>query len=418
MSKMDLREKSTAPRWRLVFCVTLATGVLISFLFPDLWSLWLGPLHYSDHYGWLYPFLDMQGRIAAFEGHRAGIDMLYQRNPFDPMGRLNVKPSWPLHLSFLGIGRPHLVPLSFAVIIATLGVFMHLVRPKNFIELALAFFICFSPPILLGIERANDDLLYFCLLAILPALFSRKRAWGKWCAWIWILLLTPAKFYPGAAFALLLFEERERTRLAMMLGMAAAFLALHTGLNIEELQRIREIVPRPDSYMSHGLPALAEALGNPLRIKGIFILAVGLLSLLIIVKKDVQLGDACPKNEARWFILGASIWFFCFVVNSNFDYRLVYFIFMLPLLLSLSRSASSTVTTLLGRTTLLLLIPAFWCDIFWLHMLRSPDGFWQYDALATVNIIKNITFAVLALFICMLSAHILKPNLRHLLNLK
>lgn len=414
---MSTPEQPPKPIWHLLFATLLVGGVLISFLYPHLWSLWLGPLHYSEYHGWLYPFLDMQGRIAAFEGHRAGIDMLHQANPFDPLGRLNVKPSWPLHLSFLGIERDHLVPLSFATIASFFAIIIYLVRPKSLFELILTTAICFSPPFLLGIERANDDLIYFSLLALVPILLARRSLLCKWIAWTWILLLTPAKFYPGAAYALLLLETKTRKQLLLMLGLAAALLAVHVGLNIEELKRISEIVPRPENYMSHGLPTLTGPLGNPLLFKGLFLLAAGIVTIGIITRCGGEF-DHYPMMEQRWFILGSSVWFFCFAANSNYDYRLIFFVFMLPLLLTLARESRPHIQNYSARATLLLLIPSFWCDVFFIHYFASDNGTWTHSHLAGVSIIKNMILTIVALLVVIISAQILRPNLCRLLNFK
>lgn len=414
---MSTPEQAPKPIWHLLFATLLVGGVLTSFLYPHLWSLWLGPLHYSEYHGWLYPFLDMQGRIAAFEGHRAGIDMLHQANPFDPLGRLNVKPSWPLHLSFIGIEKDHLVSLSFATIALFLSFVIYLVRPKSLFELILTSAVCFSPPFLLGIERANDDLIYFCLLAAVPFLLARRSPLCKWIAWAWILLLTPAKFYPGAAYALLVLEAKTRQQLLLMLGLAAALLTIHVGLNIEELKRISEIVPRPENYMTHGLPSLAEALSKPALVKGLFLLAAGIVSLGIMTQDNGGF-DHYPMKEQRWFILGSSVWFFCFAANSNYDYRLIFFTFMLPLLLTLARESQPKIQNYLARLTLLLLIPAFWCDVFFVHCFSADDGAWTYGHLAGVSIIKNMALVAVALSVTIISAQILRPNLCQLLNLK
>ncbi|MGB0259703.1 MAG: hypothetical protein ACPGES_13720, partial [Coraliomargarita sp.] len=215
---------------RLLFGALFFAGICLLFLHKELFVYFIGPAHMAD--APFYPFLDMHGRLAAFEAHRQGIDVLHYPNPLDPMHRASVKPTWPLALSFLGLGPQHLVVAGASAVVAFICVTLTYLKPVNLKQVALYCILCFSPPVILGVERANDDLVYFCLLALVPLCLKRSSLLGYWLAWLVIFLLAPAKYYPGAVFLVLLAEVKDWRQLGLLLGAGACFVAVYARFNI------------------------------------------------------------------------------------------------------------------------------------------------------------------------------------------
>lgn len=410
---MQLKDKELS--YPYVVFVTLFTSVLLLvFAYPSLWELFIGAFHMREISSLLYPFLDMQGRLAAFEGHRAGVDMLNQGNPFDPMGRPNAKPSWPLHLSFLGLGVKHLILAGTVVVVGVWALVVSLIRPRRWLEVPILLAICLSPAVMLGLERANDDLVYLLLLSCIPLVLMWKHAARLWVVWLIIFLLAPAKFYPGAAFAVLILEIRNWRLLLGMMALGAVFLSGYLFVYWQELQLLSEIVPRPHKYMTHGLASIQINADLPEFLYYLFfLLLVGAGLWPLIARKWPEINASVPMQ--RWFILGAAAWFFCYCINTNFDYRLVFYLPMLPMLLHLSRQdASTTRWRNVATYWMILLVVAAWVEMALMHYHRSPNGIWSMDHVIVGALIKNVLLLVSAFLLAIFSGTVLRPYVRSL----
>lgn len=399
-----------------IFTLIFLCVLFLAFIFPDIWTIFIGAFHIREKSELYYPFLDMMGRLAAFEGHRAGVDMINFPNPFDPLQRPNAKPSWPLHLSFLGLSLDHLILMGTLTTVGVATLVTRLLKLKRWFEVPLMLLLCLSPGIMLGIERANDDLIYLLLLSTIPLALKWKSAMRVWLVWLVVFLLAPAKFYPGAAFAVLLLEIKSWRLLVGMMAIGGAFLAGYLYVSWEELSRLSEIVPRPVKFMVHGSPILAVATGWPVWLPK---LVCGLLVLLGIAAIAAPRWPrlVAPLTHERWYVLGAAVWFFCYVVNSNFDYRLIYYIPMFPLILHLSRGEGGA--AFWGRFALVwlfLLVPAFWVEIGMLHYFREANGEWSDSHLGLASAIKNLLLMLSAFCVVFVAATVLRPRVRELIG--
>lgn len=405
---MQLKDKGL--NYPYVVFATLFTSVLfLVFAYPSLWELFIGAFHMREISPLLYPFLDMQGRLAAFEGHRAGVDMLNQGNPFDPMGRPNAKPSWPLHLSFLGLGVKHLIIAGTVVVAGVWALVVSLIRPRKWLEVPILLAICLSPAIMLGLERANDDLVYLLLLSFIPIVLKLQHPAKVWVVWLIIFLLAPAKFYPGAAFAVLLLEIKSWRLLLGMMALGAAFLSGYLFVYWQELQLLSEIVPRPHKYMTHGLASIQINTDSPKLLYYLLLLAlVGAGIWPLLARKWPEMG--APLTLQRWFVLGASVWFFCYVINTNFDYRLIFYLPMLPMLLYISgQERSISPWRNVATYWLILLMLAAWVEMVLMHYHRSADGVWNMEYVMVGVLAKNALLLVSAFLVAIFSGTVLRP---------
>lgn len=402
---MNMTDYIKLNKYWLVLCsvVVLLIGAL--FIFPDLWSFFLGQRHYDNE---LYPFLDMHGRLAAFEAHRIGIDILYNPNPFDPMHRINVKPTWPLGLSFLGLGREHLLIAGGVVAISLCGIVFSLLRPKTWCETAILLVLCSSPPFLLAIERANDDIIYFSILSLVPLILKLKSPSRFWLVWLVIFIVAPAKYYPGAVFLVFLLEVDDWRRFGGLLAAGAIFVVAYSAGNLEEILYLREAVPKPTVFLVHGGPYIFDYLG----VSSLW--AIGILLLLFFIcfwmffREDTVDFEVSIESQ-RWFLMGYSVFSFCFLLNGNYDYRLIYLFPMFPLFFELIRKGKGG----LAWGLLLLLIPVFWLDIVVMH-IRSVDRLWTLEDVEFVTAVKSALLWVYFIASTCLVTMILRPNCRSL----
>src|SRR6185295_13350101 len=84
----------------------------------------------------------------------------------DPLLRYHVYSDWWLALSGLGLGRQH----NFLVGTTWVGAFAvtawMTARPRHWREAIWLATLLVSPPVLLAVNRANNDLVIFVLLAV------------------------------------------------------------------------------------------------------------------------------------------------------------------------------------------------------------------------------------------------------------
>lgn len=402
-------EESQLPRIALIASVIF--GVCYLFLFPDLWLYVIGGMHFTDPA--YYPFLDMHGRLAAFEGHRSGIDILYNPNPFDPFQRVSVKPTWPLALTFLGLGPQHLIAAGTAAAVGLGAIVFSILKPRRWIEMLVLLPICFSPPILLGIERGNDDIVYLILLALVPLVLKLKLSVRFWLAWLVIFMLAPAKYYPGAVFGIFFLEVKNWRQLGLLFGAGVLFVTAYFCSHMDEVLYLKEAVPKPNFFLVHGASLTFEAI-NVQAYWGALLSLLCVITGAVIVFIPRWLTLNLEIGLQRWYLLGYAVFAFCFFFNSNFDYRLIYLLLMLPLLFQLVRMpvfCKGPVSMV--RIMVLLLIPAFWAEIVGMHYFIIQES-WTIELVRFAVYLKSAMLWIFLFGSTVIAATLLRPNLRSL----
>jgi hypothetical protein len=357
----------------------------------------------------------MHARVAAYEAWSHGFDVLRNANPLDPMHRVSTKPTWGLPISSLGMHRDGLAFAGSAVIVSCLTIFITLIRPQRWTEMCVALLLVCSPGIMLGIERANDDLVYFSLLALVPLALRVKGLTGYWLAWLIIFLIAPAKFYPGAAFTVLLVDMRGRRLFGSMLSAGIVFIALYVFNNWDELMYLSQELPQPLIFLCNGLSIPFTHLAET----NVVSLILGFLLFLSVVVMAFNTCRVSPESDASelplwtryYYILGSSTYTFCFILNSNYDYRFILLIFTLPVLLNLAfRNAMGSAWASVSRLVLIGLVIVFWADIVAYHaIIRTSYSGSLQDALFVVSILKNILLIIIMFPIVGLSGLVLRP---------
>jgi len=397
--------------YRLCFSSALLLIVAVHFVFPDLWSYTIGLFHYDKPT--LYPFLDMHGRLAAFEAWKQGFDVWSSPNPLDPLHRFNGKPSWGLAISALGMTRDHLLLAGGIVVSSTLAIVVGLIRPRDVKEVILGLLLVCSPGIMLGIERANDDLVYFSLLALVPLLLkdgrSHQRVWGTW---LLIFLIAPAKYYPGAAFSVFLIEANNAKQFWRLLLAGVLFMAFYLGLFWDEVVLLSGAVPKPDIIMASGLGIVMDNYLGSLWLQLVLLFSVFLAvvwGLFYAGRLDELAMDLWKK---QYFIIGYSVYLFCYLLNSNFDYRFIFLLFTVPALYDLAfRQRGGHFVASVARIMLLFLVVMFWVDILGFHALtRVFSGKDVLYGIKAITMVKNLLVILVIGFYSLLAIRMVGPS--------
>jgi hypothetical protein len=196
--------------------------------------------------------------------------------------------------------------------------------------LVYALFLC-SPVVMLAIERGNNDVVIFCVLVAALSLLRRSGR-SRTLAYAAILVASFLKFYPVVAISSAL-KEKPRHALLIIAAGAGAFL-LYLAFTWRDVSLITSTVPR-DYVMSYGRSVLFIAFeGRDHMPHGASGFAALLVCVCAYVIAQFRPGtEAAASTHLEAFRMGASIYAGTFLLGTNWDYRLVFLILVVPQLL-------------------------------------------------------------------------------------
>jgi hypothetical protein len=304
-------------------------------------------------------FIDLQGFPTGIEVYRHGGDPLIA-NPLDPTQRPLNYPHLMLFL-FMGLGISAKNLAFFAMLLAAgyLACISYLVlHAKSLLEAVLLLIASLSPVPLLAIMLGNTDLLIFSLVFL--AFLLRKRIAGP----ILLFAATLLKIYPFAA--LLMYAAFPPAKWKKLPAILATIALLLFAWRWRELDAIRRGTPIA-WVVSFGLLAIRKYVSFELtshiswkssQFAGwatvVLCWVAGLVAFISGWLKPRSLDSAIWQSESsQLFSLYAAIYVFSFAVGSNFNYRLIYLIPMIPFSIELGRSRKDFIGKILFTGCLL-----------------------------------------------------------------
>jgi hypothetical protein len=208
------------------------------------------------------------------------------------------------------------------------------------------------------------------------------------------------KFYPSVLFAaVLLIARRNAKECVLMTAVTLSLAALWLLTNFHELLLVKDLVPKPIDYFATGLRAMWVYVGRPypwvltlspswLLVGFIALIAAGSLSIASRLRAmQIQAGHSIFNYAI--FIFGLAILFITYTLNTNYDYRWVFFIFTMPLLFDIKKSEPDN--KFLDRLVNLAIMCA--AITMWTEALRANSVFGLFN----VNVFFNIgrsTFSI------------------------
>ena len=345
------------------------------------WRLWNVP-------ALLPSFADARVITAGAESHALGYDPLLN-NPRDPWGRtMNYPRIWQL-LFYLGIDQQDTI--YFGVIFAVLffaAIFLAIGNVGRRTAWVTACGI-FSPAVLLGLERGNNDLLIFFLLALSVVAIKKSTV----ATAILIVCAFVLKLYPIFAIAVYL---REPKRLLQKLLLVNLFIACaYSAIMIDELRLVRVGTPS-SAVVSYGIAVAWMRLGHhfpggtlPLQV------ASYATAILIAAFSGLHAGRQASFQGAQnghidAFRVGAAIYVGTFLIGTNWDYRLIYLLFTIPQLLSWTGSPQRWIRCIAAMTVTCTMV-SLWSLIAERLLAHIPFGTLAYVRLDFVA--KGTVFA-------------------------
>ncbi|MEO0509720.1 MAG: hypothetical protein AAF065_07665 [Verrucomicrobiota bacterium] len=409
--------------FHLGLIVAVVFWILFHFLYPTMWKQTIGPMSLGTEAP-VYPFLDMHGRLAAHEAWSTGFDVIYNPNPLDPLGRQSVKPSWGLKISSLGMFRDQLAVASSIAIFGALICMLSVLRVRSIGEGIYAFLLIASPALMLSFERANDDLVYFSFLGLIPLLLrdsEKPKAYLFWLCWFVIFMLAPAKYYPGAAFAIFLVSPPKPGLFWQLFFAGLIFVGVVLGFYWNEINYLRSAVPSPSFFMVNGLPVWLRHLELPGFVR---VMASALIAFMVLAGVSTMwrqvLFEKISISSKRCYVLGLSIYLFCYLLNSNYDYRFVFLIFLIPALFELTQAMKDRHQWKRMLYTLLIcLCVLLWVDVLGYHFVKN----WvseplQVPVVEQVTLFKNLTLFFLILPLSWIFGCFIGPGIFYVFGLE
>ncbi len=273
-------------------------------------------------------FSDMRSVQGAIDAVHHGLNPQVV-NPADPWHRTMDYPMvWErlaesLHLEIEGNYLAFEIGLVVAFLAAVAGMVWW--SPSGWLVAA-----AFSSSVLLLVERGNNDLAVFALVCLALAV---PLAVGLVLLFVAALL----KVYPVLCWPALI---RTRGTLILAVVLAGVFLLLLQ----DELGAIHKAQPLR-AYLSYGSASFAYAfkvMGH-VTVPGLLIsavLVVVALAVLLLFADHIRfVQDDRFEARRRFFYAGAFVFLGTFVLGSNWDYRLVFLLLCVPLLVTLQSTA-------------------------------------------------------------------------------
>lgn len=312
-------------------------------------------------------FRDSRQFTWASEAHALGYDPLIE-NPVNPRGhQLNYPRIW--HLLFtLGINESHTNILGTVVVILFfigVGIFWFSKKFDNLTYVLLSLAIL-SPPVMLGIERSNIELVLFSILALALTI----NYYTSISALFLFIFASILKVYPVFGFVYLLKESKKRFWL-LFLSASGVFI-LYALLSFNDFIQVYKTTPKlvGSSFGIHvwwmGLRH-PRFLGLPISDNFALFLKVCSYVLVFLILSSALFFSMCLKNSRTYeqsqhldsFRVGAGIYIGCFLLMNTHDYRLIFLIFTIPQLAEWLRNKEKG-ASFIPLITLLAMVFSLW----------------------------------------------------------
>jgi hypothetical protein len=309
--------------------------------------------------GWW--FVDTYALLAASDMAALGLDP-YVPNPLDLLGVPHWYSDWWFLIGHLGLTRFDVYWLGAGVVGLFLASAILVLRPRNGSEALVAWLALCSPPVILGVNRANADLLIFSIMALLGLALASPRRWVWWQGPWLVALAAGLKFYPIVVGLILVLVARPRREVWASLAVMT-LLVLAVAMSVSDaIARALPLLMSPEGFFSFGSSALFTLAGlSPPAAKWAAWMAGALVALGWLRRTPVP-PAALPGHEKMAFGLGALIVVGCFFAGVSYSYRLVFLLLMLPLLWTWSRAAGVHSGAGPARLVLGLTLPLVWID--------------------------------------------------------
>jgi hypothetical protein len=315
-------------------------------------------------------FYDARNVAAAADCWAMGHDPLVD-NPCDPAGRVMNYPRVWLVLHFVGVTQDRTLLFGGVVVLLFLASVWYLTGRLSLAHGLIVAAAVVSPAVMLAIERANMDLVLFAVFVVAVAAWETRDRVTSLASPALILAAAIAKLYAISALPAYLLTGERRFRWIVPAG--GAVMALYLALTFRDF-RVVMSAPEGGLLYSFGARILIGDLyhrfvpgewgyGSTLA-QLIAVVPVVVLSTLVwrwARRRHVPLPPPEQMSAVLLaFHLGALTYLGTFLTRKSGDYRLVFLLLTLPLLLRWSEGSPGLFRTGLARVGLVAVLAGLW----------------------------------------------------------
>lgn len=272
-------------------------------------------------------FSDLIAILAAGEADQLGRDV-FEHNPLDPFNRPHVYGPWWLVVGDLGLVRADARWLGILLAGSFLLAAVRTLRPKGWHTALMATVMLISPPVLLAMERGNNDLVIFLLLAA-AAWGIASHTWFKSSvAGVLIVLAGALKFYPVVVLPMLAAKQTSIKRACWLIaGTVAAGSAILLS-SWKVYQQVLAMAPEPMTIFGYGAKlSYYLVLTMPEHRAWLFAGALPVMGIAAWLTWRWRKGfwTMLPTTgfTTACYVAGALCWGACYVTTISFPYRMV-----------------------------------------------------------------------------------------------
>lgn len=272
-------------------------------------------------------FADTFAILAAGEAAHAGINV-YAGNPLDPLNRPHVYGPWWLATGWVGLDRGDVWWVGLLLDAAALAVALRLLAPRDARSAAVSVLLLASPPMILALERANNDLAMLILAVAACWCLGRSGRAASAGAAALLVVAAALKIYPLFALPALGARATSKRRALGLVGLALLAIAMIAALQGTEFRRTLALAPAPVTIFAYGAGLTVKILrwlDGPRWWIG---LGIGLTAAVLVWRGRRRWRDAwslLPETGAMTaaYVTGALAWGGCYLLTSSFPYRFI-----------------------------------------------------------------------------------------------
>jgi hypothetical protein len=317
-------------------------------------------------------FYDARNVAAAADCRRLGHDPLVD-NPCDPSGRPMNYPRMWLLLRFTGLHQSHTPVFGAAIVLLFITSVLFLVGRLTLRQGAIVAAALCSPAVMFAVERANMDLVLFALMVLAVVAWQARSETTRLLSPALVLVGAAAKLY--GAFALPAFALSDHRRGRWITAGAVTVLAAYLALTADDIAKVAR-APEGGLLYSFGARILighlyhqvvpSEWQGGTIVAQAIAVVPLVAVTVAVWLWARARLGpgqpDPVPTGEGTLlaFHMGTLIYLGTFATRKNGDYRLVFLLLTLPLLLAWASSRMHGPRRRVARAGLGAVLAALW----------------------------------------------------------
>lgn len=238
--------------WYLVPALAVWLALVFLVTHHDQWARLQG-MHAWRWVEWP-PFHDQSVIYTAWDGAARGIDPLADRHYAFNYPRVWLAGRW--------LGLPMIPQVASGLLLAAgfLGAAAWVVAGRSFFAALTGALLVMSPPVIMAVERGNNDLIIFLLVLGAGLTLVGSRGWMRDGLAVGMLLLAGLlKYYPGVILAGGIGATAGKRRIHFVAALAALVVCL--GAAPDEIRDIAIKTERGDIF-SFGCNALAVRLAS------------------------------------------------------------------------------------------------------------------------------------------------------------